>query len=64
MRLLSTSNNALALAKAMVTPETKTVTLPVVVPKTKIIKQKTTQTQQTILKDLTPICPQPLLLNQ
>ncbi len=39
--MLSTSNSIVALAKKMGKPETKTVTRPMAVPKTKIVKQQT-----------------------
>ena len=41
--MLSTSSSVVALAKKMTKPETKTVTLTVAVPKTKIVKQPTQQ---------------------
>ena len=65
--MLSTSSSVVALAKKMVKPETKTVTRPVAVPKTKIVRQE--PQQQKIPKDIertdfAPIRPQPPLPNQ
>ena len=65
--MLGTSSSLVALAKKMVKPATKTVTLTVAVPKTKIVKQQTppqTTPKDTERKDFTPIRPQPPLPNQ
>ena len=65
--MLSTSNSVVALAKKMTKQETKTVTRPVAVPKTKIVKQRTppqTTPNDTERTDFTPIRPQPPLPNQ
>ena len=65
--MLGTSRSILALSKKMVKPETKTVTLTVAVPKTKIVKQQSQQqptpkdSEQT---DFTPIRPQSSLPSQ
>ena len=51
----------------MAKPETKTDTLTVAVPKTKVVKQvpqQQTTPKDTERTDLTPICPQPPLANQ
>ncbi|MDC1037390.1 hypothetical protein OAR11_06275 [Alphaproteobacteria bacterium] len=65
--MLSTSSSVVALAKKMVKPETKTVTRPVAVPKTKIVRQEPQQQKipkDTEPTDFTPIRPQPPLPNQ
>ena len=65
--MLSTSNSVVALAKKMAKPETKTVTRPVAVPKTKIVRQEPQQQKipkDTKPTDFTPIRPQPPLPNQ
>jgi hypothetical protein len=63
--MLSTSSSVVALAKKMAKPET--VTRPVAVPKTKIVKQEPQQQaapKDTERTDFTPIRPQPPLPNQ
>ena len=45
--MLSTSSSVVALAKKMAKPETKTVTRTVAVPKTKIVKTRTTAADDT-----------------
>ena len=65
--MLSTSSSVVALAKKMVKPETKTVTRPVAVPKTKIVRHEPQQQKipkDTKPTDFTPIRPQPPLPNQ
>ena len=65
--MLSTSSSVVALAKKMVKPETKTVTRPVAVPKTMIVRQEPQQQKipkDTEPTDFTPIRPQPPLPNQ
>ena len=65
--MLSTSKSVVALAKKMASPETKTVTRTIAVPKTKIVKQQPQQqttTKDTERTDFTPIRPQPPLPNQ
>ena len=65
--MLSTSNSVVALAKKMAKPETKTVTSPVAVPKTKIVRQEPQQQKipkDTEPTDFTPIRPQSPLPNK
>jgi hypothetical protein len=65
--MLGTSNSVVALAKKMATPETKTVTRSVTVPKKKIVTQQPQQqttSKDTERTDFTPIRPQPPLPNQ
>ena len=65
--MLSTSNSVVALAKKMAKPETKTVTRPVAVPMTKIVRQEPQQQKipkDTEPTDFTPIRPQSPLPNK
>ena len=65
--MLGTSSSVVALAKKMAKPATKTVTLTVAVPKTKIAKQQTppqTTPKDTEQTDFATIRPQPMLPNQ
>jgi len=67
--MLSTSSSVVALTKKMAKPETKTktVTRPVAVPKTKIVRQEPQQQKipkDTEPTDFTPIRPQPPLPNK
>ena len=60
--MLGASGSAMALAKKMGNPETKTVARTVAVPKTKIVKQvpqQQTAPKDTERTDFTPIRPQP-----
>ena len=74
--MLSTSNSAVALAKKIANPETKTVTRTISIPQTKVVKQPQQQSTQqpstskhvsnddTDLAPLACVRPQPKLSNQ
>ena len=67
--MLSKGVSAVALAKKMTKPETKTVTRTVAVPKTKVIKQPVQQASKPAVDDAAPIAnktitPQKPLPNQ
>ena len=67
--MLASSASVVALAKKMATPDTKTFTRTISIPKTKIIKQPIQQTSKSAANDLArtaikPIAPQKPLSNQ